>query len=184
MADPHLHPELDAFDRRTVRLYRAGLVTATLGLGAVAFALGAGSTSDPAWVVVWVGTVLCAGNLHLYDKRFRWVLAWLAWSALLVRITTPSMPVEAHPTLVALGHGLILACLSAVILKEWFCFRIPLVRYAPVVMALGVVAQFLGSNLIAAVSLGLGAIAAGAVAVAKLRMPLGHDIGDRGAYQV
>ena len=102
----------------------------------------------------------------------------------LARAASEVVPPPVAGTVGTLGTGLLLAAASGLVLKEWFCFRIPLVRATPLVLATGVIAAWVGASAVAAACFGLGALAVAAVAVAKLRMPLGHDIGDRRHYQV
>lgn len=184
MADPHIQPVLDGFDRGTVRAYRVGLVVSALGLAWVAASMARGAPAQAAWWATWLGVVLSVGHLHLYDKRIRWLVQWLAWSALLLRAGGGLWPPAAVPVVASLATGLLLAALSVVVVKEWFCFRIPLVRWTPLVLATGVIGRFLQADTLAMVCFGLGALAVASVAVAKWRMPLGHDVGDRSAYQI
>ncbi|MCB9682997.1 MAG: hypothetical protein H6733_16140 [Alphaproteobacteria bacterium] len=184
MADPHHTPELDGFDRTTVRLYRLGMVLAALGLAWAAWTIGRGRPVARASYLTWVGVALCAANLHLYDKRVRWLLAAFAWAGLLVAAFSGVVDDVSTPLVAAVTNGLMLAALSGVILKEWFCFRLPLVRYTPILLVFGVFARFVRADVVAAPCYGLAALGVLALAISKLRMPLGHDVGDRSRYQV
>ncbi|MCB9665011.1 MAG: hypothetical protein H6732_12930 [Alphaproteobacteria bacterium] len=182
MAHPdHVEP-LDAFDRMTIRAYRAGLVLSAGGLLAAGGAALTERSGLPAAIALLAGIVLAVGNLHLYDKRIRWVVSWLAWSGLVLLgvSSLATLPRE----LSAVAYGLLLAALSALLIKEWFCFRIPVVRWTPVALVAAVVLSYLDQTQPAAVAHLLGGLGTGALAIAKLRMPLTHDLGDRSHYQI
>lgn len=181
MAHPHHVEVLDAFDRVTIRTYRAGLLTSALALGLLALETWGRRDGGRAVGLVLVGAVLAVGNLHLYDKRIRWLVQWLTWSGLLATIAAAATDLR---WVGSLGLGLVCAALSALVLKEWFSFRIPLVRATPAVLALGVIARWAGREPLAAVCFGLGALGVASVGVAKLSMPLSHDLGDRRHYQI
>ncbi len=180
MADPHIVEELDGFDRFTIRSYRTGLALSAAGLALAGGSLYAGKSPATALTLTAFGTVLSVANMHLYDKRFRWVIAAMAWSSLLVFAVSGASP----RVLGTLALGLMLAALSALVLKEWFCFRLPGVQATPAVLALGTFARFGGYDTVAAVCFGLGALGVGLVTLAKLRMPLTHDLGARSHYQI
>lgn len=175
MADPHHIEPLDGFDRLTVRAYRAGLLLAPVALGWLA-------VEPQAAHARWLATAaiaLSVVHLHLYDRKIRWVIQGLTAAGLAI-----SAAPTADPTVLALGHGLLLAALSALVLKEWFCFRIPLVRLTPLTLAAAVTLAWGDALPAAQIAYGLGALGVALIAVAKLRMPLTHDIGDRSRYQV
>lgn len=180
MAHPdHIEP-LDTFDRRSILAYRTGLVLSSVGLVLMALQLSLRHDVRRPMALVVFAVILSVGNMHLYDKRVRWVIAWLGWSSLLAFGVADLSP----RFMGSLGLGLSLAALSALVLKEWFCFRIPLVRLTPVVLAVGVISRYAGGERLAALCLGLGACGVAAVAIAKLQMPLTHDMGDRRHYQI
>lgn len=182
MADPQHLPELDPHDRLTVRLYRSGLVVAAVGCLATGVSLFAGL--DAAWVdairlSLLFGTVLAVANLHLYDKRIRWVIVMSAslgaacWAASAL-----------HPLVGTLGLGLVLVAVSALALKEQFCFRVPGMRLVPLFLATATVGHALQLELVQAVLLTLSGLLLTILAVAKLRMPLHFDIGNKSNYQI
>jgi uncharacterized integral membrane protein len=82
------------------------------------------------------------------------------------------------------GLGFAFVVQSGVALKERFCFRLPFMNAVPWLLALALVPLRLGLDRPAAVLLGGGAALVGLLAVAKARMPLHFDIGDRRRYQV
>lgn len=184
MANPEHTPELDGFDQITVAAYRVGLALATVGVAWTGARLWRGWDVGVAGWLLWAGVVLSVGHLHLYDKRVRWAIAWMAWGGLLLAAAGGWVGDDLRPWTTLAAHGLVLAALSGLVLKEWFCFRIPGVRLVPVALAGAVLAQAMGRGDVAGPLLVASSIGIAAVAAAKARMPLGHDIGDRSRYQI
>lgn len=194
MADPHHIATLDGFDRLTIRLYRAGIVGSALmilGLAAV-FGLRAALLGPPAWVgpvllaAVGVTSALSAANLHLYDKRVRWILqgaAPLGLALQAVGATLPETSWASWPLQVA-GVGFGFVTLSGIALKERFCFRIPGLRLVPPLLALALIPVLIDWPVAAPALLAPAGAVLAWLAVAKLRQPLHLDIGDRRAYQI
>jgi uncharacterized integral membrane protein len=181
MANPEHVPELDGFDRFTVRLYRSGLCvaaggTALLG-GLSAFAL---STST-AVAVILTGVLLAVADMHLYDKRVRWVIG-AAGQLGAVGVAVGAL---AGVEIVQLaGLGFLFVALSGFALKERFCFKIPGLRAVPLGLALGLVPLVFDWPLLAAVVYGLTSLPMLVLCVAKWRMPLHFDVGNKSAYQI
>lgn len=194
MADPHVVETLDSLDRLTVRLYRGGLGLSALALFALcalyaARALGIftpGAVLDPALVGLCAAVALSAACVHLYDKRFRWLIAscppfGLALQALALAL--PDTALVVWPLQVA-GVGFTLVSLSALAFKEWFCFRIPGLPLVPAFLGLGVVPVLIDWPLGVVLLWTPASILLMVLTIAKLRMPLTHDIGDRSHYQI
>lgn len=181
MADPHHVPVLDSLDRFTVALYRLGLVVASVGV------LYAGTRSALATVlalpdllpVVLIGVMLCVANVHLYDKLFRWVFGALGITGAVLWALA-----DLHMLVGLAGLGFIFAALSAFALKEQFCFRVPGMRLVPLMLAGSLGGFGLGNDIWVAVLLIPSGVLLSILAVAKLRMPLHFDIGDKSAYQI
>ncbi len=197
MADPAHHPELDEFDASTVRLYRAGLA---ISAGAVVLAgvvlltaAGTGNAGDEvvrgwlrlAWIGLVYGTGASVSNLHLYDKRIRGALRGSAWIGVVLMLTGLILTrVDLGWWVLHAGVGFVLVTQSGLALKEQYCFRLPLMQAVPFLLAVGV----FGAAMEAAAIAGTVLLAAGvllvAMVVAKGRMPLHYDIGDKSRYQV
>lgn len=185
MANPEHVPELDGFDRLTVMIYRSGIA-----VGAVGLALLAGqpwAPELPAWIpraVVLAATALVVANMHLYDKRIRWVIGVAAWTgATLAFLGAATQGTVAH-WLAHAGLGFLFVSLSAIAIKEQFCFRIPLLRAVPVLLAISLIPQLMQATWATTAFLAPAALIYAAMAAAKSRMPLHFDVGNKAAYQV
>lgn len=73
--------------------------------------------------------------------------------------------------------GAALATLSGLAFKEQFCFAIPGIRLLPLLLPLLWLLEWTRVALASGLLLGL-------LSLAKWRMPLHFDIGDRGRYQL
>jgi len=176
MADPDHTPELDAWDRLTVTVYRAALGVGAVGTLAVGWALWSGRDPSIAHLVATGGGGVAAVTVHLYDKRVRTVLLWMAVAGLLVA-RLDGLWGQA-------GQGLVYAALGVLAVKEWFCFRLPGLRGVPLLLAVGVLGEAFGPTRWAGLSFGVAAALLTWMTLAKWRMPLGHDIGRKDAYQI
>ncbi|TVQ90403.1 MAG: hypothetical protein EA397_12510 [Deltaproteobacteria bacterium] len=194
MADPHHIPTLDGHDRLTVTLYRSGLVLSALSILAIAvgYGLRAALLPPPAWlgpallVASGVAVSVATANLHLYDKRIRWVLQGCAPAGLALQALGLAMPdlwLASWPLQVA-GLGLGWVSLSGIALKEQFCFRIFGLRATPALLALAVLLILIDWPLAIPYLLGPAAVVLFWLALAKLRQPMHFDIGDKSSYQV
>jgi uncharacterized integral membrane protein len=179
MAHPDHVPELDGFDQMTVVLYRAGFFIGPTGLLAVAL----GADAPGRWLVA-LGAVLCGWNVHLYDKRFRWLIPGFAWMGLLSGAGASALDGGLAWFFGELGLGLLLVLYSALALKEQLCFKVPLLRLVPAGLCVGALAHAFGPVWLMAPALGLAAAVLFRLAAAKTAQPLGFDIGDRSYYQL
>jgi uncharacterized integral membrane protein len=192
MANPEHTPELDTFDARTVRLYRGAYLWITLGL--VGCALGAAGRIPFAVAGWWtaVGVSLAVWNLHVYDKRFRWIIpgaAWVGWmitglAGLVENLAGKAWTPVSAATVMDAGFGFHLVALSALALKEQLCFRVPMLRAVPLLLCVAILAHAAGALPVSAAAFIAAAVPVGGLAAVKLRQPLGFDIGDRSRYQI
>ncbi len=184
MADPDHVPEMDAFDRLTVALYRAGLLAQASGIGVVV-ASELGAVSRPlAGHLMLASVALSVGNLHLYDKRIRWIIVMAGWVGAVLTAAASTAPDGLEALFHYGGLGFLFVVTSALALKERYCFRLPGMRLVPAGLALGVFTGLAGLGEVTAGLLGLCGLLVGLLAGAKLRMPLHYDIGNKSAYQV
>jgi uncharacterized integral membrane protein len=181
LADPHHVPTLDGLDRFTVRLYRTGLVIASAGVlyAGIRAALSTVIGLPDFLPVILVGVMLCVANVHLYDKLFRWIFGALGMTGAVLWALA-----DLHMLVGLAGLGFTFAALSAFALKEQFCFRVPGMRLVPLMLAASLIGFGLGNAIWVAVLLLPSGVLLSILAVAKLRMPLHFDIGDKSHYQI
>ncbi|MEN0061444.1 MAG: DUF2301 domain-containing membrane protein [Myxococcota bacterium] len=186
MADPDHIPQMDAFDRLTVGLYRAGLLGQALGLFVISATEIGWAARDVGPLAMLTAVALSVGNLHLYDKRIRWLISTSGWLGAVLVVAAATLPESAwvEALLHYAGLGFLFVVTSALALKERFCFRLPGLQAVPVALAGGVATGLFGFGTLTAVALGLSGLVVALLAVAKLRMPVHVDIGNKDAYQV
>lgn len=183
MADPDHIPDLDGFDRLTVVLYRVGLVGQALLLVAGGM-LASGAQARVVWAAYAAFVALSALNMHLYMKSFRWVIAGAAWLGLVLQVlASAAAPVAAH-WLWHVGLGFLFVASSAWALKERFCFRVPGMRLVPAMLAASLLPIFGGQDHPYGPLIAVAGALFAVLAVAKARMPLHYDVGDKSKYQV
>ena len=178
MANPEVESELDGIDRLSVCLYRLGLsLTALLLLCRGAGVLGWLVPLSPSqWLTMLVvASGLCGFCLHLYDKRVRFLLQGLAWGGLMLAAC-------GAPAILVLGAAL--ATLCGLAFKEQFCFAIPGIRLLPLLLPLLWLLEWTRVAWAAALVALASGLLLGLLSLAKWRMPLHFDIGDRGRYQL
>lgn len=180
MADPHHIEELDGFDRMTVFLYRLGLGTAALGVCALGAGALVGSTL-PGRLAVLVGVLMAVWNMHLYDRRIRWVLQGAGPLGAALWVVGA---VQGWSLVEDAAMGVLFVALSGFALKEQFCFKIPLLRAVPLFLALGLIPLVAGIGWATAILYGIPGIVLCSLVFQKARMPLHFDIGNKAYYQV
>lgn len=178
MANPEVESELDGIDRLSVCLYRLGLsLTALLLLCRGVGLLGGPVSLSPAvWLTMLVvASGLCGFCLHIYDKRIRFLLQGLAWGGLMLAAC-------GAPAILVLGAAL--ATLCGLAFKEQFCFAIPGIRLLPLLLPLLWLLEWTPFAWATALVALVSGLLLGLLSLAKWRMPLHFDIGDRGRYQL
>lgn len=182
MADPQHEEDLDGFDRATVRVYRTGLTLVPLALLLTAGSDVWGTSLQPTLMLCSTGIVMSVACMHLYDKRIRWVIATSAWMGAVLQLGATLTPESTQHILWCAGQGFFFVSLSALALKEQFCFRVPLLKAVPLFLAVSLIPltlQLSGTF----VPLGISGVVLSALAIQKWRMPLHFDIGNRSLYQ-
>jgi uncharacterized integral membrane protein len=183
MADPDHVPDLDAFDRFTVRLYRAGLVGQALLLAAGGLAV-ASEQARIVWAAYAACVALSALNMHLYMKSFRWVISGAAWFGLVLQLAASTASSGVEHWLWHVGLGFLFVASSAWALKERFCFRVPGMRLVPVMLAGSLIPILGGQAHPVGPLITVAGLLFAVLALAKARMPLHFDVGDKSKYQV
>lgn len=175
MADPHIKSKMDWLDYVTVIAYRLGF---TLAAPAILLLPWEMETGIPAQQLTFLAAMLCASSLHIYMKNFRLILQAATWGGLICAIF--GFPL--------FGLGGAFVTLGGLCFKEYFCFRVPGLRAQPILLAALWLALVLNATLTAPMVVqGLAALSALlflVTAVAKWRMPLHFDIGDKTKYEV
>ncbi len=183
MADPDHTPIMDALDRWSACFYRTGLSLVALGFAFAAWlhVVSIGSAPILGWLVVAVGVTLATANLHLYAKAFRWFFQMVTAGALsLLLISAVALP--RSELLFSAAIALLCVPVCGFALKEQFCFQVPGMRLLPILLAVAVLPWLAGWP--AALALGGAALLYGYLVLAKWRMPLYYDIGDKSKYQI
>lgn len=160
---------MDGLDKLSVTLYRLG------------FTLAAPATAALPWLefpltsqLLLICAALCASSLHIYLKSVRLLLQCATWVGLICALV--GFP------LIGLGGAFI--TLGGLCFKEQFCFKVPGLQLQPIFLA-GLWFS-LAFNLAMASQL-LSAVAAllfFVTSIAKWRMPLHFDIGDKTKYEI
>ncbi|KHT65328.1 membrane protein [Photobacterium gaetbulicola] len=169
MADPHIQCDLDLLDKLTVILYRTALSASAVILSILAWEVETGTTA------LVIAAILATTTVHIYDKRFRWLIlgsALFAVTWLLAGLWAP------------LALGAALFSFSALAIKEYFCFQIKPLLLTPLALAGFWFCLVLNQNQISIAFSMTGAILLAVAAFSKWRMPMHYDIGDKTKYQI
>ena len=166
MADPHIKSPMDWLDYVTVIAYRLGF---SLAAPAILFLPWEGQSGVSAQQLTFLAAMLCASSLH-----FRLILQAATWGGLI-------FAVFGFP-LIGLGGAFV--TLGGLCFKEYFCFKVPGLRAQPLLLAALWFALVLGGTTIAQGLAFLSALLFLVTAIAKWRMPLHFDIGDKSKYEM
>ena len=187
MADPDHIPHLDGFDELTVRLYRGGLSLAALSLVSVgAFGLAwFERISHPsvwetpafgftAWLELQAPSRIC-----IYTRSRRWFIGVSGWFGAILLVAS-------RGETLLLPHGWLgfLVCRAV-----WICAQRavllsnPRPSTSPPLSRWLALPLFFGKPLFAGIPLLLSGLIYSALVVAKWRMPLHFDVGDKSKYQ-
>ncbi|MBC7006519.1 hypothetical protein BIZ37_28595 [Photobacterium sp. BZF1] len=169
MADPHIQSELDTLDKLTVLLYRTALTAAAGIMSIVAWEIEVGTTA------LVITAILATTTVHIYDKRFRWLILGSALFAVIWLLSGLWTP---------LALGAALFSFSALAVKEYFCFQLKPLLLTPLALAgFWFCLVFNQAQISIAFSM-TGAILLAVAAFSKWRMPMHYDIGDKSKYQI
>ncbi|WP_316861694.1 DUF2301 domain-containing membrane protein [uncultured Cohaesibacter sp.] len=169
MADPHIKSEMDWIDYTSVILYRLGFLLAGPSVLLLPW-----QTGYPVLELCFVAAAFCACCLHIYMKSFRMTLQAATWVGLLCYLFGFEM----------IGLGGAFVTLGGLCFKEYFCFKVPGLPAQPLLLAGLWGAMVLGFPVVAQTLAGISALLFLVVSVAKWRMPLHYDIGDKSKYEI
>lgn len=181
MADIEVIEKLDRLDRFQVLAYRLGLSIAGLALCLPLPAHLELIPADYCQPLLILAAVLMASSLHVYSKSVRFFLSHATWLALLIQTFSPLWMAQPPPASI---NGLLLITVSGVAYKESFCFKIPGLKSVPLLLILAVITQFYQLAAVYVASSALAGMIIAWAALAKWRMPLHYDIGDKSKYQL
>lgn len=177
MADIHIEEKLDRIDYITVALYRFSFL-----LSAIAIAcLGLGEIWDMNFTqygmpLLIVSALIASACVHLYDKTIRWFIQGCAIFAVCLSIAN-ILPI------IAVGASLV--CWCGLSIKEYYCFRIRLIRITPLVLVLfWLCFAFSIWPPLLYLSSALSALLLFTIGIAKFRQPFHFDIGDKSKFQI
>ena len=177
MADPDHVEELDLIDKASVCLYRSGIAVTSFSMLLIAFYPFASQDIYIGYFFYALGLLLIASCVHVYDKKFRLLFTFPAWISLLLFFY--------HEIylffILAKAFGFI--TISAVALKEEFCFKIKYMKAIPAVFALIFLLDLIMLNFTHILWLAQFCLV-GYLFYKKTTMPLHFDIGDKSKYQV
>ncbi|KLV05363.1 membrane protein [Photobacterium aquae] len=169
MADPHIQCELDFLDKLTVLLYRSALTASAGILSILAWETQAATTA------LVIAALLATTTVHIYDKRFRWLILGSALFATCWQLMGLWSP---------LAMGAALFAFSALTIKEYFCFQLKALLVTPVALGGFWFCYVFDQQQISIAFSMTGAILLAVAAFSKWRMPLHYDIGDKSRYQI
>uniref|UniRef100_UPI004057B577 DUF2301 domain-containing membrane protein n=1 Tax=Candidatus Electrothrix sp. TaxID=2170559 RepID=UPI004057B577 len=189
MATPEHTPEMNSLDNMTVALYRTGLTIAAVAalIYSIERIIGVQILGVFYLPVFAAGIALASANVHLYDPKFRWLFPVVSWIGFIILafayVLKGTTPVAT--TLADLSLGFFYAGAGMFALKETFCFRIIGLPLVPLFLCGSVFDRLLSATSTAEPYFLLPA--AGLLTwlcVAKWRMPLHFDIGDKSFYSL
>ncbi|WP_086980705.1 DUF2301 domain-containing membrane protein [Vibrio aphrogenes] len=171
MADIHHQETLDRIDYLTVAVYRSCFLLAAIAI--VLMSLNHLAFGMPLLVL---SALIAASCVHIYDKTIRWFIqaSGLLATCLLVAQLLPT---------IALGAAIAVWC--GLSIKEYYCFRIRLIKITPLMLVFYwlCVALPIWQPLLY-LSAGLSALLLFSIGVAKFRQPFHFDIGDKSKFQI
>ena len=186
MASPEHTPEMNSLDNMTVALYRTGLTIAAVAalVYSIERILGVQLLGIFYLPVFAAGIALASADVHLYDPKFRWFFPFVSWLGFIIlafayslKGATPLADILADVSL-----GLFYVGAGMFALKESFCFRIIGLPLVPLFLCGSIMNRLLGFPAIEPYFLLPAALLLTWLCIAKWRMPLHFDIGDKSLY--
>ena len=181
---------LDRIDHYTVIGYRLGIGLCGILLILMVFPQFHRVGENNLLPLLALASGLMASCAHIYIKFIRWCVVSATWLGLaLYPMANFWFP---HPLFYFFIHGLFYTTLCGVAFKEGLCFAIPGLKLTPLLLVMAVFAFWNAplnfnvewlNELYFPAQLGAGIFYC-ILAIAKLRMPLHCDIGDKSVYQV
>ncbi|MCI5115269.1 MAG: hypothetical protein D3921_05395 [Candidatus Electrothrix sp. AW1] len=189
MATPEHTPKMTPLDNLTVFLYRTGLTIAavTALLYSIERIIGVQILGVFYLPVFAAGIALASADVHLYDPKFRWFFPVVSWIAFVIlafayalKETTPFEALADILAQISLGLFYVSAGMFAV--KESLCFRIIGLPLVPLFLCCSILSSLFGFSTAEPYFLLPAAFLLTWLCLAKWRMPLHFDIGDKSRY--
>lgn len=181
MADIDHQETLDFLDKASVCLYRSGISLFSVSL--VGFSLlvwfsDLASHYHSVLVIIGIAAAFSAANIHVYSKRVRLAISWSSWIGLVLMFSDYDL------SRVWLSLGFVFVTFSGIALKESFCFKVPGLKLVPILLFVATLALCFNNLVIASGGIFIAGIIMGYLSIAKWRMPLHFDIGNKAKYEV
>lgn len=171
MADIHFEEKLDRIDYMTVGVYRgcfllSAIAITLLGMGQVQYGM-------PLFII---SALIASACVHLYDKTIRWFIQSSALFSICL------LTAHLWPNL-AIGASLVVWC--GLSIKEYYCFRIRLIRITPLVLVVFWLCFVLPVwSPLFYITTTLSSLLLFSIGIAKFRQPFRYDIGDKSKFQI
>lgn len=176
MADIHIHEKLDKIDYISVFLYRISFICYALMLLMLGFSHWLPFSADILIPLLCFNSLLSACCMHIYDKNIRWMLLGASLFAMLCATLGAW-------SWLSLGASLVTLC--GLSIKEYYCFRLPVIRITPLVLILfWFVVSFFANTFVSQGVSFLSCLLLLTIGIAKLRQPFDFDIGDKSKFQI
>ncbi|MCW5202174.1 MAG: DUF2301 domain-containing membrane protein [Candidatus Electrothrix communis] len=186
MATPEHTPEMSSLDNMTVALYRTGLtiVASAALLYSIERILGVRILGAFYLPVFALGIALASANVHLYDPRFRWFMPFMSWIGftILAFAYTLKNSGSTGDILANLSLGFFYVGASMFAVKESLCFQITGLPTVPLFLCGSALSRLFGFTTAEPYFLLPAALLLTWLVIAKWRMPLNFDVGDKSLY--
>jgi uncharacterized integral membrane protein len=186
MATPEHTPEMNSLDNMTVALYRTGLTIAavTALIYSIERIIGVQLLGIFYLPVFAAGIALASADVHLYDPKFRWFFPFVSWIGFIILAFAYTLKGTSPlaDTLADLSLGFFYVGAGMFALKESLCFRIIGLPLVPLFLCGSVLSRLLGFSAAEPYFLLPAALLLTWLVIAKWRMPLHFDIGDKSLY--
>ncbi|MCI5141082.1 MAG: hypothetical protein D3909_05005, partial [Candidatus Electrothrix sp. ATG1] len=186
MSTPEHIPEMNSLDNMTVALYRTGLTIAAVSalIYCIERIIGVQILGIFYLPVFATGIALASANVHLYDPKFRWFIPFVSWVGFMILAFAYTLK-NSGPTgdiLANLSLGFFYVGASMFAVKESFCFRIIGLPLVPLFLCASALSRLFGPSSAEPYFLLPAALLLTWLVIAKWRMPLHFDIGDKSLY--
>ncbi len=185
MATPEHTPKMEPLDNMTVVLYRTGLTVTALATLLYSFERIIGLEILGVFYLPFfaVGVALASADVHLYDPRFRWLIPFMGWVGfMLLSFAYALKGAGSVYILETLSLGFFYLATAMFAVKESFCFQIKGLNLVPFLLLGAVLCRLFRFTALEAYVLIPAAFLLTWLVIAKWRMPLHFDVGDKSRY--